>query len=266
MASNPREDATLPESEVRKVHGLRHRATGKLARVETEAITEYGGYGDDSDEGYVSLRHTLSLDPSHPVFDGRSAMGLQEAYAMSHGNEPHRPRFGEFKPGDFEPVILTETVSRTIEPIQAEFDIPIVLDLVHVFDMSASFAKAIPDLAEPMELLRAHDQELKDAIVSYGEDGQSWKGGRYHLVGMLVRDLPEDAVRPDARVTSPNGGTHRRAVAVVEIPKEELDKWIGRTAKPVERAWVVLCVGDARRLPASLVEALSDENSAAPRP
>lgn len=258
-------DATLPETETRTIHGLRHRQTGKLARVETEAVTEYGGYGD-GEGSTTSLRHILTLDASHPVFDARSTMGLQEAYALSHGNEPHRPSFGEFRANDFEPVLLRETVTRSVDPIDVEFDIPIELDLVNVFDINVSFMKALPGLAEPVELVKAHDRELRDAIVGYGDEGQAWKGGRYHLVGMVVRDLPDEGVRPDARVTSPKGGMQRRAVAVVEIPRDDVDKWVTRRDQKTERAWVVLCLGDARRLPPSLVEALNAEASTAPRP
>lgn len=263
MAKTPQTDQTLPAEETRTVYGLREKASGRILRVEAQSEHEYT-YG--SDEPVASIRYTLTLDESHPVFNAGSRLALANVFAKARGDDADTPQVGRFTPSTVEPVVMTEIVRRSIEPAAVEFDVVVQLSLTNIFDVQGPIVDKIPELREVLDIAKEHAQELRDVVLSE-RDGNSWKAGPYRLVAMVVPDRPDVSVVPGARVNGDGAiGLQRRALAVIDLPEDFLELAARRRDPVPYHGAIVVALGDDRVLPESLREALVARFGDAPLP
>lgn len=188
-------------------------------------------------------------------------------FAAAHpGTSPQTPYLGGYKPGEVEPVEVEETVTRRVRPTGLPFEVPVKVDARYVIDVHPSFAKEIEGLGPVIEAFEAHYAEVEG--VPYPGSGHAW--GRCYLQGKVVAgamdDLPDGWLNALVADKDAGGNPPKRAVAALPLP----DSFLHLTARRGGRsnaATLVVCFGDARRVPDSLSEALAGLGAeSGPRP
>lgn len=242
--------------ESRIIHGLLHRKTGKMLRVETREEMRYG----EMDKVYH-----LSLDSDWPLFDAGSATALAEVFARGGGSSEYTPHLGDFKPDSVEPVLMRETINRSFEALQVEFEIPVVLKISFATDVTGAIREGVEGFREIVEIVDGFANELKTA------EGAQWRGSPHNLVALLVHQHISDLshVTPGVRISSGmNGYCDRRALAVLPVPPDQVEMLAGPRQKVEAMSWIA-CLADARRLPDGLAKAMEERaagTSPAPAP
>lgn len=254
--ARPSERKDLPSEETRTLYGLRSKATGAMLRVETEVER----YGVEDGEN-VGITYALTYDESCPVFDAGSEEGLSLVFSRRGGDDAAAPAPGGLRKEDVEPVVIVERVSRSTTVPRIDFQIPVELDVKYAIDVGRKMQGTVDGLAAVIDAVEGAASDLRDVRHRGGE----WPMGAFHLVGYVVpvaaADLPEGLVGSLVR-SKGNGDFLRRGLATLPLPAE----WTRLAGDGAIDGALVVCLGDARRLPGNLLEELRSIGSTAPAP
>lgn len=241
----------LPAQETRTVYGLRLRGTGEMLRVRTDSA-----FFEDGD-----LRYTLTTEPDCPLFDAEYEDGYRTLFVNPRGSSERRPLLGEFKPDDIEPVVFTEVISRQFRVPDVVFERHYDLPGAFATDIGAALMRSVDGLGDLVDIVTHHADDLR--AVKQGKEG--WDSGAFHLVALIVPGKPETLPSMETGALIASTWNERRFLAAFEIPGEFLRAPQRGKERP-EHGTLVACLGDGRKLPEGLVEAIKERFAAETAP